>query len=156
MDGEAHFLITGPKRRVQTMLNYPVILTPDETGYLVGFVDFPEGNSVGDTEEEALREAVDGLITCVEMYMDDRVAVPMPSAAVAGQHSVALPALETAKVLLWNEMLRQKLRKADLARMLDVHQPQVDRLFDLRHSSKLDFVEQTAAALGRKLTVELI
>lgn len=67
-----------------------------------------------------------------------------------------MPALETAKVLLWNEMLQQNLRKADLVRKLGVHAPQVDRLFDLRHSSKLDFVEQTAAALGRRLIIELV
>ena len=83
---------------------------------------------------------------------------PRRAAAVragAGQHTVALPELETAKVLLWNEMMSRKLRKADLARLLGVHQPQVDRLFDRHHSSKLDFVEQAASALGRRLTVEL-
>ncbi|WUR16027.1 type II toxin-antitoxin system HicB family antitoxin [[Empedobacter] haloabium] len=133
------------------MLNYP-----DANGtYLVGFPDFPEANSVGDTTDEALAEAVACLRTAVEMYMEDRRAVPLPSAAAAGEHTVALPALETAKVLLWNEMMARKLRKADLARLLGVHQPQVDRLFDLHHSSKLDFVEQAASALGRRLTVEL-
>ena len=138
------------------MLNYPVTLTRDSNGsFLVGFPDFPEANSVGDTVEEALHEAVDALITALEIYFDVRRAVPLPSAPAKGQHTVALPALETAKVLLWNEMQRQQLRKADLARMLNVHQPQVDRLFDLRHSSKLDFVEQTARALGRRLIIGL-
>jgi len=138
------------------MLNYPVTLTPDSNGtYLVAFPDFPEANSVGDTVEEALLEAVDALITALEIYFDARRPVPLPSAPAKGQHAVTLPALETAKVLLWNEMQRQQLRKADLARMLNVHQPQVDRLFDLRHSSKLDFVEQTAKALGRRLSIGL-
>ena len=138
------------------MLNFPVTLTPDSNGsFLVGFPDFPEANSVGDTVEEALHEAVDALITALEIYFDVRRPVPLPSAPAKGQHTVTLPALETAKVLLWNEMQRQQLRKADLARMLNVHQPQVDRLFDLRHSSKLDFVEQTARALGRRLTIAL-
>lgn len=139
------------------MLNYPVTLTPDTNGsYLVGFVDFPEANSVGDTEEEALREAVDALVTAIEMYFDERRPIPLPSVPAGGKRTVALPALETAKALIWNEMLAQKLRKADLARMLNVHTPQVDRLFDMRHMSKLDFVEQAAAALGKRLTVELL
>lgn len=138
------------------MLNYPVTLTPDSNGtLLVGFPDFPEAHSVGDSVEEALQEAVDALITALEIYFDARRPVPLPSRPSKGQHTVALPALETAKVLLWNEMQQQQLRKADLARMLNVHQPQVDRLFDLRHSSKLDFVEQTAKALGRRLTIGL-
>lgn len=138
------------------MLNYPITLTPDSNGtLLVGFPDFPEATSVGNTVEEALHEAVDALITALEMYFDARKPIPLPSAPTKGQQTVALPALETAKVLLWNEMHRQQLRKADLARILNVHQPQVDRLFDLRHSSKLDFVEQTARALGRRLTIGL-
>lgn len=136
-------------------MDYPVILVPAEGSYLVDFPDFPEAHSVGETVEEALREAVDGLITAVEMYLEDRQPVPLPSPVEAGQHTVALPALETAKVLLWNEMLKRRLRKADLARLLNVHQPQIDRLFDLRHSSKLDFVEQAAAALGRRLAIRL-
>jgi antitoxin HicB len=59
-------------------------------------------------------------------------------------------------VLIWNEMFAQKLRKADLARLLNVHMPQIDRLFDIHHASKLDFVEQAAKALGKSLSVELL
>ena len=116
------------------VLNYPITVTPDGTTLVVDFVDFPEAHSVGDTLDEAHREAVDGLITTVELYMDDRRMVPMPSIAAEGQHTIPLPAIETAKVLLWNEMLQQKMRKADLARKMQVHQPQIDRLFDLRHA----------------------
>ena len=79
----------------------------------------------------------------------------MLSEGSTGDAVVALPALETAKVLLWNEMFAQKMRKADLARMLNVHTPQVDRLFDLGHSSKIEFVEQAAKALGKTLNVSL-
>jgi antitoxin HicB len=139
------------------MLSYPVTLVPDDNDtYLVDFADFPEAHSVGDTEADALREAVDGLITTVGIYMDDRRVVPLPSAPGPEQPTVTLPALETAKLLLWNEMLKKRMRKADLARLLNVHQPQIDRLFDLRHSSKLDFVEQAADALGRRLSIRLV
>lgn len=139
------------------MLNYPVTLTPDTNGtFLVGFPDFPEANSVGDDEQDALASAVDALETALEIYFDERRPVPLPSQPEPGQATVALPALSAAKVLIWNEMFAQKLRKADLARLLNVHTPQVDRLFDLHHSSKFEFVEQAAKALGKKLTVELV
>jgi len=138
------------------MLNYPITLTPDSNGtYLVGFPDFPEANSVGDDKEDALINAVDALETALAIYFDERRPVPLPSAANTGDAVVALPALETAKVLLWNEMYAQKLRKADLARKLDVHTPQIDRLFDLGHSSKIEFVEQAAKALGKTLNISL-
>ncbi|MDQ1812182.1 type II toxin-antitoxin system HicB family antitoxin [Massilia sp. CCM 9210] len=139
------------------MLNYPITLTPDDNGsFLVGFPDFPEANSVGDNEEEALGNAIDALETALEIYFDERRAVPAPSKPEPGQRVVALPALESAKVLLWNEMIEKKIRKADLARLLNVHMPQVDRLFDLKHSSKIEFVEQAAKALGKTLTVSLV
>jgi antitoxin HicB len=138
------------------MMNYPVTLQPDTNGtILVGFPDFPTVNSVGDDEEDALRNAVDAIETALQAYFDGRQPVPLPSAAETGQRTVALPALSEAKILIWNEMFAQKLRKADLARLLGVHTPQVDRLFDLGHASKLDFVEQAAKALGKRLEVSL-
>jgi antitoxin HicB len=138
------------------MLAYPVTLTPDTNGtLLVGFSDFPEANSVGDDVHDALCNAVEALEVALEIYFEERRPVPLPSSHAKGQHTVTLPALETAKVLLWNEMFAQKLRKADLARMLDVHTPQIDRLFDLTHSSKIEFVEQAARALGKTLNVSL-
>jgi antitoxin HicB len=139
------------------MLNYPITLMPDSNGtFLVSFPDFPEANSVGDSVDKAKLNAVDALVTALAIYFDERRSVPAPSEPLPGQAVVALPALETAKVLLWNEMHARKVRKADLARMLDVHTPQIDRLFDLKHSSKIEFVEQAAKALGKSLTVSLI
>jgi antitoxin HicB len=138
------------------MMNYPVTITPDDNGtLLIGFPDFPEANSVGENEADALTEAVDALESAVDMYFDQRRPVPEPSVPQPGQHTVSLPALVSAKVLVWNEMFAQKLRKADLARMLGVQAPQVDRLFNLKHASKIEFVEQAANALGKKLSVTL-
>jgi antitoxin HicB len=138
------------------MLNYPVTLTKDSNGrYLVEVLDLPEANSVGDDEDEALLNAVEAIETALEIYFDERRPVPVPSKARKGQSIVALSALEEAKVLLWNEMHAQNVKKAELARRLNVHMPQVDRLFDLKHSSKFEFVEQAAKALGKKFEVSL-
>jgi antitoxin HicB len=138
------------------MLRYPVDLTPDSNGsFLATFPDVPEANSVGEDEDEALLNAQDALESALEIYFDERRAIPLPGQPRAGQAMLTLPALESAKVLLWNEMLTQNIRKAELARRLNVHMPQVDRLFDMRHSSKLEFVERAAAALGKKLMVSL-
>ena len=43
------------------------------------------------------------------------------------------------------------MRKADLARLLGVHMPQVDRLLDLRHRSKLEQVEAALNAVGYRI-----
>lgn len=139
------------------MLQYPIILTLDtNNSLLVTFVDIPEANSVGDDEDEALLNALDALESSLEIYFDARRPIPMPSKPKRGQRVVTLPALETSKILLWNEMLLQNLRKAEMARRLNVHMPQVDRLFDIRHSSKLEFIEQAASVLGKKFDISLV
>jgi len=139
------------------MLNYPITLEPDTNGtILISFADFPTVNSVADDEASVVREALDALETALQAYFDGRKPVPLPSLAAPDQQTVTLPALSEAKVKIWNEMFAQNLRKADLARLLNVHTPQVDRLFDLEHASKLEFVEQAAKALGKTLVVELV
>jgi antitoxin HicB len=138
------------------MLSYPVTLTPDSNGsLLVGFPDVENANSVGTDPQEALAHAIDALKTAFEICIDERRPIPLPSPVRHGETSVTLPAQSTAKVLLWNEMLAQQVRKAELARRLGVQQPQIDRLFDLTQSSGIDLIERAAKALGKRIEVSL-
>jgi antitoxin HicB len=50
-------------------------------------------------------------------------------------------------------MRTAKVSKVDLARRLNCHMPQVDRLLDLRHASRLDQLEGAFHALGKQLSV---
>jgi antitoxin HicB len=61
-----------------------------------------------------------------------------------------------AKIGLYEAMQVLRVRKSDLARKLGVHAPQVDRLLDLTHKSKLDQLEDALTVLGYrvKLCVE--
>ena len=136
-------------------MNYPVNIKNDTNGtVLVSFVDL-NAHSVGDDVDEALLNAVDALETAIAGLMERRQAVPVPSPAKRRQKSVALPALIVAKVALWNEMINGGLRKVDLARELDWHMPQVDRLFNLRHATKLDALERAATAMGKTLSINV-
>ena len=139
------------------MLNYPVILIPDEEtqSLVVDFPDLPFCHSAGDGEDEALLNARDAIESALEIYFDEKRPVPPPSAAAPGQKTVALPALTTAKVLLWNEMQAQGVRKAELAIRLGWQMPQVEKLLDLRHSSKIELLEAALARLGKRLDVGL-
>ena len=58
-----------------------------------------------------------------------------------------------AKVLLLNEMLRQKVRPAELARRIGTTPQEVNRLTNLRHASKIDRVDAAMRALGKRLVV---
>lgn len=134
-------------------MQYAVQIVPDSGCYLVSCRDFPELNSVGDTEAEALREALDAIETCFMMYMDDRRAIPVPSAAQADEHLVYVPIKVATKVALYNEMLAQGVTKAEMARRLTGYQASVDRILSIRHSTKLETLEAAFAVLGKRLDI---
>ncbi|HCM1923095.1 TPA: hypothetical protein N3A35_003825 [Salmonella enterica subsp. salamae serovar 16:m,t:e,n,x] len=139
------------------MFNYAVKLIHDaETdAYEVSCRDLPLLHSVGDTVEDALLEAEDGIITAISLEMDMRRPIPVASAPLPGEHIVVLPVLVAMKAALYNTMIETGTRKADLARRLGVNGPQVDRLLDVEHSSKVEKVELALAQLGRKAQVEI-
>ncbi|CAB3838560.1 Antitoxin HicB [Achromobacter mucicolens] len=135
------------------MLSYNYTLTPDTNGtYLIQYPDLPEGASVSETLN-AYEDAAEGLEAVLQMYIDSRRPIPLPRSL--GDVSVNIGAMRTAKVLLSNEMVRQGVRKADLARRLGIHNPQVDRLLDLNHNSKMDAIEAACKKLGKRLDVSL-
>lgn len=121
--------------------------------YLATSPDIPEFASVGDTQDEALANSIDGFLTALQIYVGSRRAIPAPRKAKKGEFVVRLPAQAAAKAILHNEMVAQGVRKAQLGRKLDILGPQVDRLLDMRHSSKLEALEEAIEAMGRHLEV---
>ena len=138
------------------MFDYPVVLQAQpEGGFVVMFPDVPEAITQGEDEEEALLYAVDALETALSFYLDGRKALPVPSKPKRNQATVRPSALECAKLGVYQAMTEQGIRKAELARRLGWHLPQVDRLFDLNHASRLDQIEAAARALGRHVEVQI-
>lgn len=138
------------------MLDYPVTLTPDGDAVLVTFVDVPEAITSGADEEEALMMAVDALETALSFYVETRKPLPVASKAKRGQRTVCPSALEAVKLGVYQAMTEQGIKKAELARRLGWHTPQVDRLFDLHHASRLDQLEAAARALGLRLEIRIV
>lgn len=135
-------------------MNYPVRLkAADEGGYIVTFPDIPEAITQGEDIEDALQHAADALESALDFYFEARRRIPMPSAPKRGQRTVELSPSVAAKVLLLNEMLRQKVRPAELARRIGTTPQEVSRLTNLRHSSKIDRVDAAMRALGKRLIV---
>jgi antitoxin HicB len=137
------------------MFDYPVTLTPDDGTVLVTFIDVPEAITFGMDESEALLQAVDALETALSFYVDDRKLLPTPSKAKRGQKTVSPSALECGKLGVYQAMTEQGIKKAELARRLGWHMPQIDRLFDLRHASKFDQIEAAANVLGKHVYVQV-
>ena len=137
------------------MFDYPVTLTPDGDTVLVTFKDIPEAITFGVNKDEALLHAIDALETGLSFFVDARKQLPVASRPKRGQKTVRPSALESAKLGVYQAMTEQGIRKAELARRLGWHTPQVDRLFDLRHASRLDQIEAVARVLGRQLEVRV-
>jgi antitoxin HicB len=135
------------------MLIYPIHLEPDTNRtLLVSFPDIPEAVTFGEDVADARTHAVDALVAMFSAYIDDRRPIPMPS-PLRGRTGVMLPAGISAKVLLWNTMVDKGLRKADLARRLNVSPTVIDRLLNLSHASRIEQIETALAALGKRLVV---
>ena len=139
------------------MFDYPVVLLAQpEGGFVVTFPDIPEAITQGEDRDEALLYAVDALEAALSFYIDDRRPLPVPSKAKRGQAVVRPSVLESAKLAIYAEMLAQGVKKSELARRLGWHMPQVDRLLDLNHASRMEHLESAVRSLGREIRLSVV
>lgn len=139
------------------MFKYPVKLEQDtKTGaYIVSCRDLPLMNSVGDTIEDALLEAVSGIVTAISIEIDERRSIPLGSQPKNNEYLVTIPVLVAMKASLHNTMIETGTRKADLARKMGKNPQQIDRLMDALHSTKVETIEQALHLLNRKVSVSV-
>jgi antitoxin HicB len=136
-------------------VNYPVLLTPDDNGtLLVTSPDLPEVVTFGDDREDALQRAADAIEEALAARIAHHQEIPAPSPA-RGRPRAVLPLLTVAKVELYLTARAQGVTKAALGRRLDLHGPQVDRLFDVRHSSKIEQIDRALRTMGKRLEVRI-
>jgi antitoxin HicB len=138
-------------------MRFPAKFAPaKEGGFVVTFRDIPEAITQGDDEAEAMRAAHDALETALDFYFEAGRSVPAPSLPKRGDRLIELPASVSAKVLLLNEMVSQKVRPAVLARRLRVTPQEVTRLIDLRHTTKIDGIAGALKALGKTMEIRAV
>jgi antitoxin HicB len=138
------------------MRAYAAALIADtDGGFTVKFRDVPEAITEGDTRGEALLRAEDALESALAMYVAAREPLPVPSQPMPGEALVPLSALGMAKAALYEAMHEQGVGRAELARRLRWHLPQINRVLDLRHASRMEQVEAAFAALGLRLVVDV-
>ncbi len=131
-------------------LAYPITLEAGDGTLLATSPDFPELTTFGTDREEAVARAVDAMEEAIAARIHDRRDIPMPS---GGDTCAVLPTLTSVKVMLYQGMREQGIGKAELARRLGWHMPQVDRVLDVQHRSRLDQMDAALGAIGRQLHV---
>ncbi len=132
-------------------MKYPAHFWPDTGGYVVTFRDIPEAITQGDNEAEAIEMAKDVLLSAIDVYVDSKRPVPMPSKPQQGERLIALPVSIAAKILLLNEMLAQAIIPAELARRMGTTRQEVDRLINLERTTRIDRIQDAFTALGQEL-----
>lgn len=137
-------------------ITYPIDLKKDDDTYMVTFPDFPEAITYGETKEEALERAVDCLDTALAYRIKDKEEIPSSSSVkVKNKKTITASALMAAKVMLYQEMHRLKVNKAELGRRLHMDKKQIDRMVEPWHKSTLSQLEKAFAALGERLVVSI-
>ncbi len=140
------------------MNQYLALFDPDteKGGFVVTFPDFDWGVTQGDDEQEATAMAVDALEMIVADYIKKGKPLPRTSKARGRKYrTIRLPALSAMKVALYEAFCDSGIRKSELARRLGIALPNLDRLFDLKHRSRLDQIEAAFNALGKDLSFEI-
>lgn len=137
------------------MIGYQALFEPAaEGGFVVTFPDLGHGATQGETEEEAMDLARDFLACVVSGLIE--AGEPLPAAKKRRgrkYREVRLPALADVKAELYRAFVGSGVRKAELARRLGMSKGNIERLFDLNHSTRLEHLEAAFSALGKRLTI---
>jgi antitoxin HicB len=138
------------------MTSYRLQLKPDDNGrFLATSPDFPELTTFGETREEAFAHALGAFEEAIEARISDREEIPAASKGKARGTRVTLPAQASVKVLLYQSMWENGIRKAEVARSMSIHKQEVDRILDLNHATNLAKIEHAFEVLGKKLLIDV-
>ena len=117
--------------------------------------DLPECVFQADSVEEAQTLACNNLPACMELfYRQKRRAIPLPTPVAEDDYPIRVPTRVQAKILLWNHMVNNRYRVADMARMLKVSQTQAQRLVDLtKDGASMEALDDAFDMLGMAFTL---
>ncbi len=137
-------------------MKFPVKISLDDNGeYLVTFPDIPEAVTSGESKELAMGNAIDALESALDFYFDDKRLIPIPGDLKKEQPFVTLPGTVSAKALLHNEILAKGIKKAELARRMNMAPPNIERIFQAKHGTRFETLEAAFQALGKSLEISV-
>lgn len=132
---------------------YPAMITPDETGYMIQFVDIPGAISCGATTEECLFNGAEALSGVLMSDIEHGHDIPHPSEKVEDAYYIAPDVkVQSALLIKW---ARGDRSMAEIARALETSWPAAQRLEDPHHWATLKQLDKAAAALGKKLILSM-
>lgn len=132
-------------------MNYPIEIEESAGIFIAKCRDVPETTITAERKDEIKPILLASLRQASVYYMSQRISFPLPSEPKPGEMILHVPAHHALKLMLYNEAIANGMTKAEMARRLDVHQKQIDRLWSLYHSTSLDTIEAAFAIFGKRL-----
>ncbi len=135
---------------------YPVKVTKEDGYYLA---EFSIGNNFqgvadGDTKEEALDALQAVLEYAIAKRIRNKELFPLTRLTKKDKDFIAINPNLAGKAYIHLEMLKKNLKKADMARAMNVDQKQIDRLLNPKHSTSLKDFARAAKVFGKSFTLE--
>jgi antitoxin HicB len=138
------------------MLTWQALFEPEDDSIVITFPDLGHGATFAANETEAREMAADFLLTVITELIRRSEDIPAARHHRGNRYrAIPLPALASVKTELYAAFRQSGIRRADLARRLGISRGNVERLFDLRHSTRIEQLEAAAHAVGARLAVTL-
>ena len=107
----------------------------------------------GETLEQWAKYAVED---CIAFRIKDGEIIPEASDPEPGEYVVKLTTSEEAKILLHNEMVKGNISRAEFARRANMRLPDVTRLLNIKHQTKLDTIASALQVVGKQLKLSVV
>lgn len=133
------------------MYTYAIELFPDDNDtFLATCPAFPEVATFGNSRAEAVEQASDAIVEAMAARIADKEPIPEPE---AGGMTARIPTRVAMKAAIHNRMLQGGVTKYRLMKIMGVHQPQIDRLLDVRYNTNLDMMDKAMEALHASFVI---
>jgi|tagenome__1003787_1003787.scaffolds.fasta_scaffold20821138_2 antitoxin HicB len=142
-------------------MQFPLVLTPDDNGTLMVTCPLlPEVTSFGEDHDDALMHGRDAVEEAIAARMARWEDIAWPQRKDMGRacrenRAVALSMMASLKASLYAACKSAGISRAELARRLNWHREQVDRLFRLDHESRVEQIEAAFRALHLQADIEV-
>lgn len=107
----------------------------------------------GETMEDWARYAVED---CIAFRIKDGEKIPTASPAEKDEFVVRLSAVQEAKILLHNAMVDDGVSRSELARKAGIRLPDVTRLLNIKHQTKIDTIRDVMNLLGKDIEIRAV
>lgn len=92
---------------------------------------------------------------CFDLYRKTRTPIALNQSAVKYDGYIDLPSSLEAKIYLYNAMLKERKKPADLARLLGISPQRVNKLLTFTITTEIDSIQRALACLGYQLRIEI-